>query len=53
MLKKKRLLAVNNLEFVLQCPGGEASSLDYISKINVFHFTPYESKGEKLNVLCY
>lgn len=50
---KNLIVAVYDLEAVLQCPRGEASGFYYVSKINVFNFTLYELKSKNPDVYCY
>lgn len=50
---KNLIVAVYDLEAVLQCPRGEASGFYYVSKINVFNFTLYELKSKNPDVFCY
>lgn len=45
-------VAVYDLQGVLPCPQGEASSFYYISKLAVYNFTIAELKGDK-TVNCY
>lgn len=46
------IVAVYDLQAVLPCPKGEASSFYYISKLAFYNFTIVELKGDK-NVHCY
>lgn len=46
------IVAVYDLQAVLPCPQGQASSFYYISKLAVYNFTIAELKGEKM-VYCY
>ncbi|CAH2009765.1 unnamed protein product [Acanthoscelides obtectus] len=45
------IVAVYDLQAVLQCPRGETSPFYYCSKLNVFNFTIYELKTK--DVQCY
>lgn len=46
------VVAVYDLQAVLTCPHGEASSYYYISKLAVYNLTIAELKGDK-TVNCY
>lgn len=45
------VVAVYDLQAVLQCPRGDVSSFYYVSKLNVFNFTMYELKSKA--VKCF
>lgn len=48
---KSTVVAVYDLQAVLQCPKGDVSTFYYTSKLNVFNFTVYEMKTHSAR--CY
>nr|CAI5833693.1 unnamed protein product [Callosobruchus analis] len=46
------IVAVYDLQAVLQCPKGDVSTFYYTCKLNVFNLTVYEIKNILLNVSC-
>ncbi|KAJ8966377.1 hypothetical protein NQ314_003553 [Rhamnusium bicolor] len=45
------VVAVYDLQAVLPCPTGDATSLYYVSKLNVFNFTVYQLQNNEVG--CY
>ncbi|RZF43013.1 hypothetical protein LSTR_LSTR016943 [Laodelphax striatellus] len=50
-VNSNKIVAVYDLQAVLQCPRGDASSFYYCSKVNVFNFTVFELKTNR--VKCF
>ncbi|XP_055905287.1 uncharacterized protein LOC129940814 [Eupeodes corollae] len=47
------IVAVYDLQAVLQCPKGESSNFYYVSKLNIFNFTICQLKSKEVNCFVW